>query len=353
VITKTPNGRWRVDVQPGGRGQKRIRKTFLSKPDALRFERWVLSQADAGTLGDVLKKDKRKLSELVKAWYLAHGKFLRDGERRYRHLLRMANGLSDPMGSRLTAEAFTVYRAARIDEGISPKTCNNELGYLNAVLNELHRTGEIRYQNPLKNVRPISIPEREMGYLEHDQIRLILSEIVERSKNPHVYLVARLSLVTGARWSEAESLTLARLKPFRVTFDQTKSGKNRTVPISESFFLQLQQHLELHGSFGTSTISAFRRAVDRTGLKLPPGQCAHILRHTFASHFIMNGGNILTLKKILGHSSILMTMRYAHLAPDHLEEAVTLNPLSAVDTSLTPEEKTKGRNEKKPLKTGA
>ena len=45
----------------------------------------------------------------------------------------------------------------------------------------------------------------------------------------------------------------------------------------------------------------------------------HLLRHTFASHFVMNGGNILALQKILGHSDVKMTMIYAHLAPDFLE----------------------------------
>ena len=45
----------------------------------------------------------------------------------------------------------------------------------------------------------------------------------------------------------------------------------------------------------------------------------HILRHSFASHFIMAGGNILSLQKILGHASIEMTLVYAHLAPDFLE----------------------------------
>ena len=46
----------------------------------------------------------------------------------------------------------------------------------------------------------------------------------------------------------------------------------------------------------------------------------HALRHTFASHFVMNGGNILTLQKILGHADIKMTLLYAHLAPDFLGE---------------------------------
>ena len=46
----------------------------------------------------------------------------------------------------------------------------------------------------------------------------------------------------------------------------------------------------------------------------------HTLRHTFASHFIMAGGNILTLQKILGHSDVKVTLIYAHLAPDFLGE---------------------------------
>jgi site-specific recombinase XerD len=52
------------------------------------------------------------------------------------------------------------------------------------------------------------------------------------------------------------------------------------------------------------------------------------MRHTFASHFMINGGNILAPQKILGHSSLAMTMRYAHLSPEHLVEARDLNPRS-------------------------
>nr|WP_238610581.1 tyrosine-type recombinase/integrase [Candidatus Schmidhempelia bombi] len=67
--------------------------------------------------------------------------------------------------------------------------------------------------------------------------------------------------------------------------------------------------------------------IEKCGIELPDGQLTHVLRHTFASHFMMNGGNILVLQKILGHTDIKVTMRYAHFAPDHLEEAAILNPL--------------------------
>lgn len=74
---------------------------------------------------------------------------------------------------------------------------------------------------------------------------------------------------------------------------------------------------------------AFREAVKTTSLVLPRGQMTHVMRHTFASHFMMQGGNILALQKLLGHQSLTMTMRYAHLSPDHLAEARRLNPLAA------------------------
>lgn len=74
--------------------------------------------------------------------------------------------------------------------------------------------------------------------------------------------------------------------------------------------------------------SAFRTAVRRAKIELPAGQLSHVLRRTFASHFMINGRNILVLQKTLGHTDIKMTMRYTHFSPVHLEDAVRLNPLS-------------------------
>ena len=67
---------------------------------------------------------------------------------------------------------------------------------------------------------------------------------------------------------------------------------------------------------------------NKLNIEIPSGQASHILRHTFASHFMMNGGNILVLRDVLGHADISMAMRYAHFAPDHLSEAISLNPLA-------------------------
>jgi integrase len=122
-----------------------------------------------------------------------------------------------------------------------------------------------------------------------------------------------------------------------ITFSGTKSGKVRSVPITPDLEAKIVRHWKQYGQ-PNAAITSFRRALAKTTIQLLKGQAAHGLRHTFASHFVQNGGNILTLQKILGHSSLAMTMRYAHLAPDHLVDAVRLGPLANFDNSSTPTE---------------
>lgn len=97
--------------------------------------------------------------------------------------------------------------------------------------------------------------------------------------------------------------------------------------MSQELYEEVSAHLKKHGCFSNS-INAFGRALKAAKIELPKGQAAHVLRHSFASHFVMNGGDILTLQKVLGHSTINMTMRYSHLSEDHLSDALRRNPLA-------------------------
>ena len=134
-----------------------------------------------------------------------------------------------------------------------------------------------------------------------------------------------LCLATGARWSESETITAQQVATDRVTYENTKGKRVRTVQIAPELADRLRGLVPLAPN-GTK-IGALRRVLEKCSFSLPRGQASHALRHTFSSHYIMNGGNILSLQRILGHSSVNMTMRYAHLAPDFTAEAVRLNPL--------------------------
>ena len=326
MAIKKDGDRWLVDLYPQGRSGKRVRKKFDTRSEAARFEKFVLAQAAEGKEWNGRRKDIRKLTELVDLWYQSKGVHLKDGPKRKRYLGYIAEALNDPIACELKAANFVAYVSERIESGLAEKTLNNHLGYLKAVYNYLHSIGEIEYQNPLERVKPIRIDEKELSWLTTEQIQHLLKVIAQFSQNPHVLLLTKICLATGARWSEAEGLKLRHVRDGKVSFHGTKSGKSRSIPIADELYQEANHHLKKYGEFSFS-LSAFRRALDESKIELPKGQAAHVLRHTFASHFMMSGGNILTLQKILGHSSITVTMRYAHLSPDHLNDAKRLNPL--------------------------
>jgi integrase len=201
------------------------------------------------------------------------------------------------------------------------------------IFNETIRLGHWKKENPLKALRAFKLEERELSYLEKNQIITLLAQL-DKSKNLHVAMVAKVCLATGARWGEAESLRISQIRNCLIQFVQTRSSKARAVPITEKFENSLKAHHQIVGQgeqLFTSSYSAFRDAIMQVKLKLSQGQLTHILRHTFASHFMMNGGNILALQKVLGHHSLAMTMRYAHLSPEHLQETRALNPLAKLE----------------------
>jgi integrase len=329
MAVKKDGERWLVDMYTNGRSGKRVRKRFDTKLEAARFEKHVLGKVGESKDWNPSKPDSRRLSDLINAWFKLSGAHLKDGERRKAKLNHLAVALGDPVAKSFKANQFVAYRSARISSGISPKTMNNELGYLNSLFNSLKNIEEIDYGNPLEGVKMIKLDERELSWLTTEQIQKLLETMDNFSLNPHVKLITKISLATGARWGEAEGLTLDKLHDGKVTFVKTKSGRNRTIPISNALFTETRCHLIKYGQFSNS-INAFSRALRAAKIDLPKGQAAHVLRHSFASHFIMKGGDILTLQKILGHSTINMTMRYSHLSEDHLIEAVSKNPIAFV-----------------------
>lgn len=324
AINKTDNG-WKVDIQPGGRaGQKRYRKTFKTKSEALEYEAYIRRKYIESEPWERQKKDQTRLSELIDLWFTLHGAQLKDGEKRLIKLKASCAGLGDPLAIDLTPSLFTRYRAMRLST-VSANTVNHEQAYLSAVYGALIKYGEWKHGNPLTGLPKVKHDEPELTWLEHDEIRRLL-DALESMKNQDAVLIAKVCLATGARWSEAETLKASQVLPGRIRFTATKSGKNRFVPIADQLRSELRQRLKA-GEFNPS-YNTFSTALKASGIYLPKGQRTHVLRHTFASHFIMRGGHLLTLQKILGHSDIKMTMRYAHLAPDQLVEAVSLNPLS-------------------------
>jgi integrase len=341
-VRKLPDGGnkpWLAEVYPSGRDGPRKRKRFATKGEATAWEKWQLEETNSKPwLPESHKNevDSRRLTDLVDVWYRMHGISLSSGDSIKALLVRVCTGLGNPVAADFTVRDFAAYRESRLSGQLvfsrygkggkpaGPSSVNREHTLIVAMFNELIRLGEWRLANPLLGLRLFSIPEGERGFLTHDEISALIS-VCEASKNPDLATVVKLCLATGARWSEVELMTGASVSPGRITFLRTKGKRNRTVPITDELYDLLPQK---SGRLFSDCYEYFRTAMSKSGIALPDGQSSHVLRHTFASHFMMSGGNILVLQRILGHTSITMTMRYAHFAPDHLDEAMRLNPLA-------------------------
>ena len=308
-----------MDVWPRGRNGKRIRRRFEKKQEAVLFERYVLANADKKEwLGASV--DRRTLSELLDTWWLLYGQTQENGEIEKRHLNKTIRALGDPAVNRLNKRMIAQHRSQRLEDGISAATINRDIYRLSGMFSTLIKLEEFRKENPCKGLEPLKEAPPAMTYLAKSEISKLLDTLTGDDRR-----VALLCLSTGARWGEGSTLRGEQVNHGRVTFLKTKNGKKRTVPISE----ELEKEIKTSDTGPLFKVD-YENFCERLRLvkpDLPRGQATHVLRHTFASWFMMNGGNIIALQQILGHASIQQTMVYAHLAPDYLQHAVTLNPL--------------------------
>lgn len=323
AIDQLPDGRWKVDIEPV-KG-KRFRKTVKTKAEALRFEATCRAKCIETPNWSPRPKDRRRLLELLPVWDRLHGQTLASYYDTEIALRTMFERMKNPVASSLKSRDFIQYRSDRLQAGLAKKTVNNELGYLRSFFNRLIEYQEIDYPNPVVDLKKIPIQETELTYLDHSEIDRLFA-VLRSAPHPHVELISTVCLATGCRWGEAQSLVPSRVRGGMVQFVGTKGRRRRSVPIPVELEERLHAHFKRYGVF-TSCRDRFDDALKKSGIRLPAGQKTHVLRHTFASHFVMNGGNLRSLQLILGHTTLAMTMRYAHLAPDHLGDALRLGPL--------------------------
>jgi integrase len=326
---------WLCECYPNGRDAKRVRRKFATRGEAAAFELFTMKKVDEKPwLGE--KLDSRKLSELITRWHDLHGRQLAEPAKRMTKLTMICEAMGDPVAHKITVKDFANYRQMRLDgdvedaqgkrNKVKPNTINHEQAYLKAVFNTLKKLGEWSLPNPLDGIEQFKVEDTELAFLYPEEIPIVLNECAN-AKYEHLKTIVLICLATGCRWSEAEGLRGSQIAHNRITFVKTKGKKNRTVPIAQELADLLPR---VRGQLFRPCRRSFEQAIKRTGLEFPEGQMTHILRHTFASHFMMNGGNILVLKQVLGHSDIKDTMRYAHFAPNHLDDAITKNPIAGI-----------------------
>ena len=183
--------------------------------------------------------------------------------------------------------------------------------------------------NPFASGESLQIKENNLRfrYLSEDEIEKLLPEL-----KPHLRDIVECALNSGMRRGEILSLKWSQIRNDHIYLQKTKSKKPRQIPINNDLavlFKQIRQRQHLtsqyvftrQGNYIKHVKSGFNAALRRAGIE---NFRFHDLRHTFASHFIMRGGDLKSLQEMLGHSNITTTMRYAHLSQAHKKEAVNL-----------------------------
>ena len=319
-VKKLDDGRYEVDVRPAGRNGKRIRRKFDKKSEAIAFEKHT--QYNHHNKEWLAKPtDKRHLSELTKIWWELKGKHETHGRDYLGKIELFTKITNDPCAFQITKSLISQYSSVRRSQGIKPSSINRDLTCLSGMFTALIDAELFFGEHPFRGLKRLKEDKPETGYLTQEEIAELLSKVDGDNKK-----IAILCLSTGARWSEAAKLKAENIIQNRVTFVKTKTNKPRTIPISEELATMITKG-KRGFLFTEANYPAFRRLMKELKPDLPPGQATHALRHSFATHFMINGGSIITLQRILGHSRIEQTMTYAHFAPEYLQDAITLNPL--------------------------
>ncbi|EOH4103223.1 tyrosine-type recombinase/integrase [Vibrio vulnificus] len=323
---------WLCECYPQGREGKRVRKRFATKGEATAYENFIMREVDDKPwLGS--KPDHRRLNDVIELWFQLHGKNLKSGENaRYRMTL-ISTELNNPIASLLTSNDLAHYRAARVNKGrgrenreMAISSNNGDLGLLKSMFNRLIALKEWHNPNPVLGIEPIKKSQSELTFLRDEQILRLFETIKQSWIEDQLRLIYKICLATGARINEAVFLRGEHVFGNKITFVNTKGKRNRTIPISEELFAEINPTTS--GRLFSCGYGVAHKWIDKALPELPDGQATHVLRHTFATAFMRNGGNILDLKAALGHVKIEQTMIYAHFSPDHLSTVVKLNPIS-------------------------
>ena len=234
---------------------------------------------------------------------------------------------------------------------VSTITINNYIRNLRVFFNYLERNYIIR-KNPMKRIRQLRTNRQPKVYLTDDELRRLLAKFDRSYFSEHRdYMMILLMLDSGMRLGECSTLLVSDLELHRkrvnLRAEETKGRRERTVffsPKTEKALRSWLQYKDRYvesdylfpvkehgGPIGVGNFeSNFLKYIQRTGLN--PDYSPHCLRNNFAKRCLMNGMDIYTLSKILGHSSVTVTEQaYLDINDDDMSKRYqNFSPLNGV-----------------------
>jgi integrase len=340
---------WQIDyIDPHG---KRVRQMFKKRKDAAAELGKRVSLMAEGRYLDVKKDYKTTLGELV-------GKYQENYENQasYKTFKKYAvESIKEYFGEDvklsgiryLEIETFRNHLKKKLTKGGTLRkeaSINREMACLRHMLNKAVQW-ELMEQNPFEKGKSLRMKEnnQRLRFLSQDEITRLRD-----ASTPYLRNIVDCALNTGMRKGEILSLKWGQIKNGMIYLRKTKTDDPRQIPINDALqvvFDNLKKHGEpsnvkrLDGkkvlipkpktdhvfTFQGMPMKDVKRAFKKARKKANIEDFHfHDLRHTFASHLVMNGATIKDVQELLGHKDLKMTMRYSHLSQEHKAKAVNL-----------------------------
>jgi len=224
----------------------------------------------------------------------------------------------------ITPRLIEKYKAMRLEK-VAPATVNRELACLKHMFTKAIEWGYVK-TNPAKSVKLLKEPPGRLRYLRSEEVVALLNECAA-----HIRPIVITALNTGMRKAELLNLKWAAvdLENRKITVVKAKSNESRVIPINRTLYkelLNLSKQIrgeyvfcEKDGNPYGDIKKGFSGALRRAGIK---DFRFHDLRHTFGSYLVMQSVDLRTVQQVMGHKDIRMTIRYSHLSPEYVHEAM-------------------------------
>jgi integrase len=331
---------WAIDVKvsmPGWRPQRvRDFSPVNTRRGALQYERQVREAILAGTLGKEVKEVPTL--ESFQTRFLDYSEVNNKPSTVYakRWVLRthLVPAFGKPRLDTIGPADVETYKARKLKDGQAAKSVNNHLTILRKMLNLAAEWGELPHAPRVKQLR---VAHGDFQFLSFEETERFVRAAATEWK-AFVVTALKTGLRAGEplalKWEDLD-LVAGRLLVRRTLWhDQEgtpKAGRTREVPLSNEAIATLKSHRHLKGDYVFCETDG-RRLTHSRVKGVVPSTCkkaglakrltTHDLRHTFASHLVMRSVALKAVQELLGHATMEMTMRYAHLSPEVRREAV-------------------------------
>jgi integrase len=304
---KTIDGK-RIQV-PLKTGNKKIAEKLAAK---------ILTDSVEGRYFEKVKAKEITFNQMVDKFMKKYGK-----SRHETSLVHMLPVFGNLVLAEITTEKISDYIDERL-KIVKPATVYQEFAMMRRMFNVARREWKWTRENPAADLSfTVGTSNARDRWLSLKEEKKLLSY----AGTEWLRQVILFALNTGMRRGEILSLKWSSvdLKRQFITVEKSKNGEKRSIPMSEMlvYVLQKPKVVAISNRVFPHSKAALKSGFDRARYKAGIKDFKfHDLRHTFATRLVQNGVDLYKVKKLLGHKTIAMTMRYAHHCPESLRSSI-------------------------------